>query len=341
MAVREPPIIDFAPFYGPECSAKENLVREVRQACEEFGFFQLVNHAIPSDLQQSILKQSREFFNLPIGIKEKYSKDIGGFNRGYERLRAQNFEKRTKGDLKEGFYLGKNLPLDDPYVVARKFGQGPNKYPEEVSDPELFQRAMEEYHASLSSLAMGILQILARTLDLNEDTFTDFCQHPVAVLRLLHYPSQDPDASEIERGIGAHTDFGAITILLQDEIGGLQVWNNVSSQWADVTPVPGAYVVNLGNMMMRWTNDRYLSNLHRVINKSGKERFSVPFFFSGNPNYVIRCLPSCEDVKEGARYPPISVEEWMTGRYADTYGTSETKVIGELRKEPGAEVSTG
>lgn len=124
--------------------------------------------------------------------------------------------------------------------------------------------------------------------------------------------------------------------MLQDTIGGLQVWNNISSQWIDVTPVPGAYVVNLGNMMMQWTNDRYLSTLHRVINKSGKERFSVPFFFSGNPEYTIRCLPGCEDVQEGAKYPPITVGEWMAGRYADTYGTSDKQAIGELRKEPEA-----
>ena len=135
-------------------------------------------------------------------------------------------------------------------------------------------------------------------------------------------------------GIGAHADFGAITMLLQDETGGLQVWNNVSSEWVDVTPVSGAYVVNLGNMMMRWTNDKYLSNLHRVINRSGKERFSVPFFFSGNPNYTIRCLPNCEDPAEGAKYPPVTVHEWMAGRYADTYGTSEEKGIEEMRREP-------
>lgn len=128
-------------------------------------------------------------------------KDIGGFNRGYERLRAQNFEKRTKGDLKEGFYLGKNLQFDDPNVVARKFGQGPNKYPEELSDPENnFRNVVDDYHGALTSLAMGILQILARTLDLEDNTFNDFCQHPVAVLRLLHYPPQEPDASELERG---------------------------------------------------------------------------------------------------------------------------------------------
>lgn len=126
--------------------------------------------------------------------------DIGGFNRGYERLRAQNFEKRTKGDLKEGFYLGKNLPLEDPNVVARKFGQGPNKYPEELDDPAKFRNVADDYHSALTSLAMGILQMLARTLDLEDDAFNEFCQHPVAVLRLLHYPPQEPDASELERG---------------------------------------------------------------------------------------------------------------------------------------------
>ena len=134
-------------------------------------------------------------------------------------------------------------------------------------------------------------------------------------------------------GIGAHTDFGAITILLQDNTGGLQVWNNASSEWVNVTPVPGAYVVNLGNMMMRWTNDRYLSNLHRVINRSGKERFSIPFFFSGNPNFEVNCLPSCMDPEKGAKYPPVSVHDWMTGRFADTYGSKEGNAIGDMRQE--------
>lgn len=136
----------------------------------------------------------------------------------------------------------------------------------------------------------------------------------------------------VGKGIGAHTDFGGITLLLQDTTGGLQVWNNVSSEWVDVTPVPGAYVVNLGNMMMRWTNDRYLSNLHRVINKSGKERFSVPFFLSGNPDYIVECLPTC--IGAGPKYPPITVGQWMAGRYADTYGTSNEEAISDMREVP-------
>ncbi|KAK6823103.1 hypothetical protein RU639_005958 [Aspergillus parasiticus] len=332
MDVREPPVIDFAPFYGPEGTAKERLINELRQACQEFGFFQLTNHTVPASLQESVLQQSKEFFELPISTKEKYNKGLNGDNRGYEGFRAQNFEKRGKGDLKEGFYLGKDLPLDDPQVVARKFDKGPNKYPLEVSEPAKFRTVMDEYHEAMTSLATGILKMLARTLELEENAFDAFCEHPIAILRLLHYPPQDPDSSDIERGIGAHTDFGGITILLQDTTGGLQVWNNVLSEWADVTPVPGAYVVNLGNMMMRWTNDRYLSNLHRVINKSGKERFSVPFFLSGNPDYIVECLPTC--IGAGPKYPPITVGQWMAGRYADTYGTSNEEAISEMREVP-------
>ncbi|KAL4946061.1 hypothetical protein BDV06DRAFT_218767 [Aspergillus oleicola] len=335
MDAKEPPVIDFAPFYGPDSEAKDNLVKELRQACEDFGFFQIVNHTIPSDLQESILDQNKLLFQLPIDVKEKYSKDIGPFHRGYERLRAQNFEKHngSAGDLKEGFYLGKDLPLDDPNVVARKFGQGPNKYPEELDKD--FQTTVNTYHAALTDLAGGILQMLARTLGIDDNAFHDFCQSPVATLRLLRYPPQEAkaDANDLERGTGAHTDFGAIALLLQDTTGGLQVWSNQSSVWVDVTPIPGAYVVNLGNLMMRWTNDRYLSNLHRVINKSGKDRFSVPFLFAGNPDYVVSCLPGCEGENGTAKYPPITVGEWMMGRYADTNGKGEGG-IGELRKEP-------
>lgn len=103
----------------------------------------------------------------------------------------------------------------------------------------------------------------------------------------------------------------------------MQIWDRGVSAWVDVSPVEDAYVINLGNMMMRWTNDKYLSNLHRVINKSGKERYSIPFFFSGNPDFMIDCLPSCLDEGSRPKYPPITVHQWMTGRYADTYGKGE------------------
>jgi isopenicillin N synthase-like dioxygenase len=115
-------------------------------------------------------------------------------------------------------------------------------------------------------------------------------------------------------------------------VGGLQILDRTTQSWKDVEPTPGALVVNLGNLMMRWTNDRYISNLHRVINKSGKERYSVPFFFSGNPDFLVKCFRQFEgtDMQQGAKYPPVTVGEWISGRYADTYGTSKEKAVGEL-----------
>ncbi|KAL6240229.1 hypothetical protein RBB50_012876 [Rhinocladiella similis] len=324
------PIIDFAPFYGSDGVAKASLVEEVGQACKGTGFFQLINHGIPLRLQKAVLKASAEFFSLPSDTKELYNKDIGGFNRGYERLRAQNFEKRTAGDLKEGYYFGVDLPENHPKVVTKTFGLGPNKYPQHVQDPAQFRKTIDTYFDSMRLLAENIVRILCQTLDIPDDWVSGFAHEPIAVLRLLHYPPQAPDASELERGIGAHTDFGAVTILLQDMIGGLQVWNREKHEWRDVEPTEDALVVNLGNLMMRWTNDKYLSNLHRVINKSGEERYSVPFFFSGSPDFLVKCFSPCEDVQDGAKYTPIRVGDWIAGRYADTYGTSEAKAMREL-----------
>jgi isopenicillin N synthase-like dioxygenase len=215
------------------------------------------------------------------------------------------------------------------------FGCGANLYPESVSYPAHFRAIIDEYHTAMSRLAQDVLQVLAMTLNLSPNTFDEFGQNALAILRLLHYPPQPLDASEDERGIGAHTDFGGITLLLQDDVGGLQVQDSSTATWIDVSPTPGAYVVNLGDLMMRWTDDQYVSNFHRVINKSGKERYSVPFFFSGNPDYTVRCLPGCEEEGNEPKYPPVKVADWMKGRYAATYGTAEKKesdVVTEVGK---------
>ncbi|OOF94965.1 hypothetical protein ASPCADRAFT_131534 [Aspergillus carbonarius ITEM 5010] len=323
--VTAPPVIDFGPFYGYDTGRKAELVQQVRQACERHGFFQIINHRVPSDLQEAILHQAREIFSLPLHVKEKYSRAIEPVNLGYERLREQSFDNGT-GDLKEGFYLCQELPPGHPLVG--RFSLGLNKYPAEMRDLALFRSTVNDYHIAMADLALNIFRILAQTLDLKEDWFDGFCHDSANIMRLLRYPPQPADG--LERGIGAHTDFGGLTILLQDDKGGLQVWDRESSQWADADPVPGALVVNLGNMLMRWTNDRYLSNLHRVINISGQERYSVPYFISGNLDYLVECIPSCKAETEEAKYPPIRVEEWLEARYSDTYGGVG---VGELSRD--------
>lgn len=213
-------------------------------------------------------------------------------------------------------------------MLEQRIHCGQNAYPQEVRDPSAFQRTVDEYHETMTRLAENILRVIAMTLNLDEEYFQAFCTEPAAVLRLLHYPPQAPDASEDERGIGAHTDFGGITLLLQDQVGGLQVFDAATKSWIDVKPTPGALVVNLGNVMMRWSNDRYVSNLHRVINASGRERYSVPFFYSGNPDFVIDCLPGCEDGVKGSKYGPIKVQDWILGRHTNTF--REAKGLEEL-----------
>ena len=129
--------------------------------------------------------------------------DIGGFNRGYERLRAQNFEGKAKGDLKEGYYFGEDLPLNHPYVLAKKMNLGPNKYPDDVNDPQLFRDTIDKYYDALTDLAHNILSVIATTLSLEESFFNEFFKTPISTLRLLHYPPQEPDASAEERGMSS------------------------------------------------------------------------------------------------------------------------------------------
>jgi isopenicillin N synthase-like dioxygenase len=181
---------------------------------------------------------------------------------------------------------------------------------------------MEYYHA-LHGLARDVLVILAKTLDLADDFFAEFTDGAVATLRYLHYPPQPADSDEkLSRGIGAHTDFGSVTLLMQDDVDGLQVYEKTTNEWLDVVPTKGAYVVNLGDMFQRWSNDLYISNVHRVINKSGKERYSVPFFFSGNPDYTISCLPNVRKEGEPAKYEDMTVTECVGGAYKRSYGAA-------------------
>ncbi|KAK5046615.1 hypothetical protein LTR84_007376 [Exophiala bonariae] len=319
-----PPILDFSVFYGNDQEAKSKLVDDVRNCCLHNGFFQITGHRVPADLQEAVLDCLKDFFALPQAAKEKVLKDKNTWNRGYERIGSQILEAGTNPDQKEGFYIGEEITKDHPYFIQKKLNSGPNLWPDNVKDVQRFKSVSMEYYNAMHALARDILSIIAQTLELDASYFKEFTTDAVATLRYLHYPPQAPDSDEkLSRGIGAHTDFGSVTLLMQDDVDGLQVYEKSTNEWLDVVPIKGAYVVNLGNMFMRWSNDKYISNLHRVINKSGKERYSIPFFFSGNPDYMIECLPNCRKDDEEPKYPPITVEGAVGGSYKASYGAAE------------------
>lgn len=316
MSPEELPIIDLTPLVSGDHVAKARLGEALRQACEHSGFFYVAGHGIPQSLTDSVFAASKAFFDLPLADKQRVSKASSAANRGYEDLGGQTLEPGAPPDLKEGFYIGEDVSPDDPRVLAGAFNTGPNQWPQGVSG---FREVMTEYYARLLELSERIMTALALSLGLPEDYFREFCTQPLATLRLLHYPPQPPQAEPGEKGCGAHTDFGGITILLLDDKPGLQVWNDGSGCWMDADQIPGTFVVNLGDMIARWTNDRYRSTLHRVINTSGAERYSVPFFYSGALQHQVRCLPVCLEEGESARYAPTTVEGHLREMYRRTY----------------------
>ncbi|MFC3902222.1 Isopenicillin N synthase [Acinetobacter marinus] len=311
------PVIDIAGLFSEQKSERIAVAKTIGQTCLDKGFFYIQNHGIDANLQQQVFAQSQQFFALDEQQKNRIHKNLSIANRGYEPLKNQTLEAGTPADLKEGFYCGREYAPNSIEVHQKKFNHGPNQWPTELDG---FADTMMAYQAQLEQLAKTLMRGLALSLNLDEFYFDTFSQDALITLRLLHYPPQPANPEPNEKGCGAHTDFGALTLLLQDQNGGLQVWDNQHQDWIDAPPIEGTYVVNLGDLIARWTNDRYKSTLHRVINRSGRERYSVPFFFAGNPDYQVSCLNCCLDDTQTAKYPATTVEQHFIEMYRRTYG---------------------
>jgi isopenicillin N synthase-like dioxygenase len=314
------PIIDVGGLGSPDIAARKHVAAALHEACSSHGFFYIRNHGVPEPLVAAVFAETERLFALPASEKAAIDKAKSSANRGYEPLSGQTLEAGAPPDLKEGFYIGPEIAADDPRVLAGKFNQGPNQWPAGLPD---FRPTMERYFSAMLALGTRLMGGLALSLDLAEDHFAAFCRDPLATIRLLHYPPQPANAAPGQKGAGAHTDFGGLTLLRQDDVGGLQVWDQASGGWIHADPVPGTYVVNLGDMIARWTNDRYRSTLHRVVNASGRERYSIPFFFVGNPDHAVSCLPTCLSPGETPKYPPTTVEAHLREMYRRTYGPAK------------------
>ncbi|KAL2848415.1 hypothetical protein BJY01DRAFT_233977 [Aspergillus pseudoustus] len=305
------PSVNIAPFLLDASSpAAEKVVLEIRNACMTSGFFQITGHGVPPELQDTVISAAKTFFSLPKEEKMKFAASVG---RGYEVIGSQALDPSTKPDMKEGYFVGRDVPNRTP--PYRPF-EHPNVWPTTTIPDSQFREPLLAYHAALTDLALKVMSILSRGLvGLTPALLTEFCHDPVASVRLLHYPphpaaEHDDDPSLV--GAGAHTDFGAITLLFQDGQAGLQVLDRETQTWIDVQPNRDAYVVNVGDMLDWWTAGMYKSNVHRVINTSGVDRYSIPFFFDGNLDFVVRPLED-PDAKG------VTVGQHLAAKYEEIY----------------------
>lgn len=312
------PVVDIGGL-GAGSDAEHRVAEAMRAACLDKGFMYIRNHGIPSDLIASVFAASKAFFARPEEEKLRFDMRASRASRGYERMQSQVLEAGTPPDLKESFYIGREYTANHPGVVAGRFAHAPNQWPDL---PESFRPVMEAYYADVLRLAERLMAGIALSLGLRRDHFAAFCKEPLANLRLLHYPEQPATAEAGLKGAGAHTDFGGLTVLLQDSQSGLQVFDKVTGEWLHAPPIPDTFVVNIGDLLARWTNDKYRSTLHRVVNDSGVERYSVAFFFSGNLDYEVRCLPECLDPGEAPRYKPTTVEDHFREMFQRSYAAT-------------------
>jgi isopenicillin N synthase-like dioxygenase len=329
-----PPIVDLAGLGSSRRSQREAVGHQLRAACLDKGFFYIANHGVPAALIEALLDESRRFFALPPNVKREVARSKSACYRGYDGYREQILEPDTPPDLKEGFYVGLELPEDDPRVRAGKFNHGPNLWPRDLPQ---FRPTVAAYLAAMQEVGARLLQGIALSLSLPEDHFVPFCTEPMVTLRLLHYPPQPADAAPGEKGAGAHTDWDALTILLQDDVGGLQIYDRRVG-WVPAEPIPGTFIVNIGDMLARWTNDLYRSTVHRVINVSNRERYSVPFFLGGNPDAVVEALPGCTGPENPPLYPPTTAENHLREMYERSYRSDPADA---RQVNPNAKLSSG
>lgn len=308
------PIIDISPLYGDEPGAWQSVAEQIDRACRQWGFFYIKGHSISPARIAEVLDSAQRFFAQPVEEKLKIDITQTRHHRGYGAVATEQLDPTKPSDLKETFDMGLHLPAGHPDVLAEKPLRGPNRHPDLIG----WESLMEQHYRDMQALAQTLLRAMTLALGIERDFFDTRFNEPVSVLRLIHYPPRQTASSAEQQGAGAHTDYGCITLLYQDTAGGLQV-RNVDGQWIDAPPIDGTFVVNLGDMMARWSNDRYVSTPHRVISPLGVDRYSMPFFAEPHPDTLIQCLPGCQDDTHPPKYPTTTCAEFLLSRFADTY----------------------
>lgn len=303
------PVIDLGPLRNGGADGLRLVAGEMRAASRTAGFFYIRDHGIPETTREAALAAAKVFFALP--EEQKLGVKVNSLHRGYVPMGQTVLSDGARSDLKESFVWGLELGEDDPDVRAGKALMGPNIWPDGVPN---MRRALYGYFEETEKCGHLLLRALAVALDLPESYFTERFGKPLARGAVLHYPPQPPTDPDGQFGTSAHTDYGGLTLLWQDGNGGLEVLNR-DGDWVAAPPIPGTLVINVGDLLSRWTNDVFASNPHRVVNRSGNERYSMPVFFDPDYDTVIETLESCIDSDHPSGYAPTTCGDYIRGRF--------------------------
>jgi isopenicillin N synthase-like dioxygenase len=311
IAVAEIPVIDVAPLRGGQGAAISTVGTALRRASSEIGFFYVRNHGVPDSLIERADAAARRFFSLP--LEDKLRVCINRHHHGFLRVGEAKMATDAKVDLKESFVWGLDLPDANPDRLANPF-LGPNNWPDFM--PEL-RSALYPFFEAMSDCAQMLMRAFAVGLALPEDTFLKNCSKPISRSSVIYYPPQPPTLGQEQFGVSPHTDYGCLTLLWQDDVGGLEV-RNVNGEWLTAHPIPGTLVVNVGDLLERWTNDKFVSTPHRVVNRRGVDRHSMVLAFDPDFETVVDPAATC-GIGEPPKYEPVLCGDYVLRRFDEAF----------------------
>jgi isopenicillin N synthase-like dioxygenase len=312
------PEINIAGFLASDKIATHQIYDQINEALREVGFFTIVGHGVDEETTSTLSNTAKAFFDLPLTDKQRFINPRHSISRGYVGVGQENLGRTHNGasliDIKEQLAFGR-FDVPDTAYYRQSFAATafePNILPD---TPSGFSKSIRQYYRSMESLTECLLQLFSGALKVEQDFFAEFFDKHTSVMRIINYPDQsgmtiDPNQTRS----GAHTDYGALTILLAEKaLGGLQVKLR-NGGWVDVDPAPNAFIINIGDLMAMWTNDHWVSNLHRVSNPAANpgqstRRLSVAYFAHANYDALIRCVPTCRSDNNDVRHPPVLAGE--------------------------------
>jgi isopenicillin N synthase-like dioxygenase len=317
------PVIDISGYFTGSAEAKHQIARAIDEACRTIGFVVVSGHGVPDALVEQMRRTLRTFFSLPDNVKRRYGSPSPDIHRGYYAVGSNNVsytldDHTAQPDFRE-FFTGNRVEIDpaDPYYSSPQGRRifAPNIWPDSVDG---FREVWTDYYKAMEQLATALMRLFALALDLDEHWFDDKIDKHMTNLTVSHYPDQPEPPPPGQLRAGAHTDYGSLTILCtEDKPGGLEV-QTAAGEWKKVPIVPGTFIINLGDLMARWTNDRWVSTMHRVVNPPrdkaiGSSRLSLTFFHQPNYDAVVECLPSFKGAGP-AKYPRITSGEHLLSK---------------------------